>query len=31
VLLLWVRDSLVLNIIMLLYPFDGLKHWQMGV
>jgi len=30
VLLLWVRDSLVLNIIMLMYPFDGLKHWQMG-
>ena len=31
VLLLWVRDSLLLNIIMLLYPFDGLKHWQMGM
>ena len=30
VLLLWIRDSLVLNIIMLLAPSDALKTWQMG-
>ncbi|HEU5115717.1 MAG TPA: DUF2585 family protein [Isosphaeraceae bacterium] len=24
------RDNLLLNVIMLLYPFDGLKTWQMG-
>jgi hypothetical protein len=30
-LLLWIRDSLLLNIIMLVYPLDGVKSWQMGV
>lgn len=29
-LLLWVRDSLVLNIIMLAFPLEALKEWQMG-
>jgi hypothetical protein len=31
VLLLWIRDSLMLNILMLVWPLDGVKHWQMGI
>jgi len=30
VLLLWVRDSLVLNVVLLLYPIEALKVWQGG-
>ena len=30
VLLLWIRDSLLLNVLMLVHPVDWVKAWQMG-
>ena len=30
VLLLWIHDSLVLNVVMLIWPIDAIKAWQMG-
>jgi uncharacterized membrane protein YjdF len=30
VLAFWIRDSLILEIIMLVHPFDVIKKWQLG-
>jgi len=27
---LWIRDSLLLEILMLIHPFDSIKTWQLG-
>lgn len=31
VMILWIHDSMIINIVMLLFPIPALRNWQMGL